>query len=104
MSNSDAFITILLTFGSLSVFTGVSYAIMITYLILRKFNDFGDSSCKLDDYSPRGIGYMRMIDDVPSNGKFFLFTEYGSDPYVVKHQGIPEILIKNSEKNNEQEY
>ena len=86
------------------IFTGISYAIMITYLILKKFNDFGDSSCKLSEYSPRGIRYTRMVDDVPAIEKSFLFSEYGEDPYIVKHSGIPEILLKNSEKNSEKEY
>lgn len=104
MTREESILVIVLVYGSMIIFTGISYALMITYLILRKFNDFGDTSCKLSEYSPRGIGYTRMVDDVPAIEKNFLFSEYGEDPYIVKHSGIPEILLKNSEKNSEKEY
>ena len=66
MTREESILVIVLVYGSMIIFTGISYAIMITYLILKKFNDFGDSSCKLSEYSPRGIGYTRMVDDVPA--------------------------------------
>ncbi len=82
------------------VFTSLSYSIFITYLILKKFSDFGDSSCKLGEYAPKGVGYTRMVDDVPPNEKFFLFADYGVDPYSTREHSIPEVLLKNMEKEN----
>ena len=81
------------------VFTSLSYSIFITYLILKKFSDFGDSSCKIDEYAPKGLGYTRMVDDVPPNEKYFLFEQYAVDPYFTKQHSIPEVLLKNDEKS-----
>ena len=59
------YLQMFLVIGLPSIFTSVSYSIFITYLILKKFSDFGDSSCKLDEYAPKGLGYTRMVDNVP---------------------------------------
>lgn len=81
-------------------FTSLSYSIFITYLILKKFNDFGDSSCKLGEYAPKGPGYTRMVDNVPANEKYFLQADYGVDPYSTRKHSIPEVLLKNMEKED----
>ena len=88
-----------LVIGVIVLFTSVSYSMFITYLILKKFSDFGDSSCKIDDYAPKGLGYTRMVDDVPPNEKYFLFEMYAVDPYSTKQHSIPEVLLKNDEKS-----
>ena len=95
---------IILIFGVTLLFTGVSYSIFITYMILRKFSDLGDSSCKLNEYAPKGLGYTRMVDNVPANEKYFLLSDYGADPYLGKKHSIPEVLLRNAEKDKEEEF
>ena len=50
-----------------------------------------------------------MIDDAVVNEKHFLFADYGVDPYAEKKHSIPEVLLKNAEKDrnkyrSEEEY
>lgn len=96
MTNSDSAFLVILIYSGMFLFTAASYAIFVTYLILRKYSDFGDSSCKLKEYSQRGIGYYRAVDDAPAMEKTFLFTEYGPNPYEGNAHSIPEVLLKNS--------
>ncbi len=96
MTHDEAYFLVMLLYGAMYVFTGVSYAVFVTYLILKKFSDFGDTTCKLSDYSVRGIGYYRAVDDCPNMEKSFLFTKYGEDPYVNIDHKIPEVLLKNA--------
>ena len=91
------------------IFTGVSFALLITYKILKKYSDIGDSSCDIKEYSRTGIHYNRMIDDAATNEKYFLFADYGVDPYAGRNHSIPEVLLKNAEKDrnkykSEEEY
>ena len=102
--NSASIIQVTLVIGVTLLLTSVSYSLFITYLILKKFSDFGDSSCKLNEYAPNGIGYTRMVDDVPSNEKYFLLADYGSDPYSTRQHSIPDVLLKNMEKDKEKEF
>ena len=83
-------------FIGMLVFTGISITMFVVYKILNRFSNFGDSSGKLDDYSPRAIHYLRDIDDVPSTEKRLLFAEYGENPYDGRQHTIPEQLLKNS--------
>ena len=43
-----------------------------------------------------------MIDDAITNEKYFLFADYGVDPYAEKKHNIPEVLLKNAEKDKHQ--
>ena len=86
-------------FIGMLVFTGVSITMFVVYKILNKYSNFGDSSCKMDDYSLRGIHYLRDIDDVPSNEKRLLFAAYGANPYEGRQHSIPEQLLKNGKKS-----
>jgi hypothetical protein len=95
----DTLLVVILVYGGLWIFTAVSYAIFITYRILNKYNDFGDTSCSLYSYSERDISYDREIDNAPPNEKNLLFTIYAEDPYTDKKRRIPEVLIKNLEKD-----
>jgi hypothetical protein len=95
---------IILIIGVTLLFTSVSYSIFITYLILKKFSDLGNSSCKLNEYAPRGLDYKRMVDNVPTNEKYFLLADYGVDPYMDKKHSIPEVLLKNAQKDQEDEF
>lgn len=81
------------------IFTGLSFALLITYKILKKYSDIGDSSCDIKEYSRTGIHYNRMIDDAVTNEKYFLFADYGVDPYAEKNHNVPEVLLKNAENN-----
>lgn len=83
-------------FIGMLVFTGISITMFVVYKILNRFSNFGDSSCRLDDYSPRAIHYLRDIDDVPSTEKRLLFAEYGENPYDGRQHTIPEQLLKNA--------
>ena len=91
------------------IFTGLAFSLLITYKILKKYSDIGDSSCDIKEYSRTGIHYNRMIDDAVVNEKHFLFADYGVDPYAEKKHSIPEVLLKNAEKDrnkykSEEEY
>lgn len=83
-------------FSVILIFTAAAYAIFITYRILKKYNDFGDSSCDMNEYSQRGIGYYRTINDAPETEKRLLFYEYGDNPYDDSKISIPEVLLKNA--------
>lgn len=86
-------------FIGMLIFTGISITLFVVYKVLNRYSNFGDSSCKMDDYSLRGIHYLRNLDDVPSTEKHFLFADYGADPYGGRQHSIPEQLIKNGENS-----
>lgn len=96
--NDSAFFMNVVFIGML-VFTGISITLFVVFKILNRFNNFGDSFCKMDDYAPRAIHFLRDIDDVPSNEKRFLFAEFGENPYEGRQHTIPEQLLKNADKN-----
>lgn len=81
------------------IFTGVSFALLITYKILKKYSDIGDSSCYIKEYSKTGIRYNRTVDNAPAIEKSFLFADYGVDPYAEKKHNVPEVLLKNAEND-----
>ena len=84
------------------IFTGISFAMLITYKILKKYSDIGDTSCDIKEYSARGIQYNRRVDDAITNEKYYLFADYGVDPYAGNKHNIPEVLIMNAEKDKHQ--
>ena len=45
-----------------------------------------------------------MVDNVPTNEKYFLLADYGMDPYLGKKHSIPEVLLRNAEKDQEEEF
>ena len=96
--NSRIFMMSLMAIAFL-IFTGVAFALLITYKILKKYSDIGDSSCDIKEYSRTGIHYNRMIDDAVVNEKHFLFADYGVDPYAEKKHNVPEVLLKNAERD-----
>ena len=81
------------------IFTGISFALLITYKILKKYSDIGDSSCDIKEYSKTGIRYNRTVDNAPAIEKSFLFADYGVDPYAEKKHNVPEVLLKNAEND-----
>lgn len=88
-------------FIGMLVFTGVSITLFIVYKILNKYSNFGDSSCRMDEYSLRGIHYLRDMDDVPSTERHFLFSNYGVNPYKGRQHSIPEQLLKNTKPDDD---
>lgn len=81
------------------IFTGISFALLITYKVLKKYSDIGDSSCDIKEYSKTGIRYNRTVDNAPAIEKSFLFADYGVDPYAEKKHNVPEVLLKNAEND-----
>ena len=87
-------------FFGMWVYSALSLALFITYLILNRNNNFGDFAPIIDEYSPGGIRYLREVDNVSSIEKNFLFSEFGENPYEGKEHRYPEHLLKNSEKEH----
>lgn len=83
------------------VFSALALAVFITYLILKRNNDFGDFAPKLDEYSSGGIRYRREVDDVTSHEKTMLFLDYGDNPYTDRKHRYPEQLLKKPENDGQ---
>ena len=77
------------------IFVAVSLSLFIVYRSLSKYNDYGDSSCKMNAYSRGGINYIKRDDNVKTVEKAFLEADYGVDVYLGNHHKIPEQLKKN---------
>ncbi len=77
------------------VFSAVGITLFVVYKILSRFNNFGDSSCILDDYSKNGIRYTRNRDNVLPVEKNDYFLVYGENPYTDVERSIPDQLLKN---------
>ena len=92
------FIFVALVFIVLWLMAGAGAGMFVVYRILRKFNDFGDSTCSIDEYSRKGIHYSRQLDEVPPQEKTFLFANFGANPYEGVEHSVPEQLIENGKK------
>lgn len=79
-------------------FTALAVSLFITYRLLKKYNDFGDSSCGIEEYSRFGVDYISMRDDADPSEKRYFFLHFGENPYENAVHSIPEQLIKNGEK------
>lgn len=79
-----------------ALFTSLSIALFITFVLLKKYSDYGDSTCGIDEYSHRGINIRRRIDNVMPDEKNDYFSVYADNPYENKTHSIPEQLLKNS--------
>lgn len=97
--NSDGAYFVFTIFLFFSIYMAVAITLFIVYKLLNKYNNFGDTTCNLDEYSPWGIKYNRMRDDVLIHEKTDFFLYYGENPYEGRKHSIPEQLIKNGEKN-----
>lgn len=88
-------IMMLVIFVVMWILTGVGFTLFIISKILNKYNNFGDFTCSLDEYSRNGIRYTRSLDEVSKHEKTILFDNYGENPYAnIKHP-IHEQLRKN---------
>lgn len=75
-------------------------AIFITYSILRKI-DFGDVVCSIHQYSNNGIKYSVNRDNVLLFEKNEYMLVYGDNPYENIERSIPDQLLKNAEKTED---
>ena len=98
MALFDKEVMMLIVFGAVWVFSAVSFAVFVTYKILNRYTNFGDSTSNMDEYSLRGIDLSRCRDDVPVSDKYHLFADYGMNPYENNRHRIPEQLLKNKEE------
>ena len=96
---NDSLFLVSVIYIGMWVYSAVALSLFITYLILNKNNNFGDSAPKFDEYSTKDIRYMRILDEVSSIEKTHLFADYGKNPYENIQHSIPEQLLKNSEKD-----
>ncbi len=85
------------------VFTAAAFALFAVYKVLKKYADFGDSSCKIGEYSKSGVKYTRFGDDVPSSDKYHLFADYGENPFENRRHRIPEVLLLNTQKDKQED-
>ena len=85
-----------LIFIGFALYIAFGVTVFIIFKILNKYNNFGDSSCDIDEYSRKGIHYMRNLDGVPKNEAGFLFSNFGNNPYEGRDHRIPEQLLKNA--------
>ena len=86
--------------GGMWIFLGIGIAVFTVYKIMDKYNNFGDSTCTIDEYSRKGIHYTRSLNEVPAQEKTFLFANFGANPYEGIERSVPEQLIKNAEKKS----
>ena len=80
----------------IAVFTSLSISLFITFVLLNRFSDYGDSSCSIDEYSQWGINYRLRKDWILPTEKNDFFFIYGEDPYENTDHAIPEQLLKNT--------
>lgn len=98
---TNNFFLIYAFFFGMCVLSALALAVFITYLILKKNNDFGDFTPKLDEYS-LGIRYSREVDEVSSREKIILFRDYGENPYKDRTHRYPEQLLKKPEDQGQE--
>ena len=95
------FLVVYIFYGLLWLFLSSSVVVYIIYRIMNKFNNFGDSTCTIDEYSRNGIHFRRNVDKVDRHEQRFLFANFGENPYEGIEHSIPEQLLKNSERDED---
>ncbi len=94
---SDTYFALVTVVTLTGMFVGLSISLFVTFRLLKKYSDYGDSSCGFEDYSPWGLHFDRMSDDVVPEEKNHFFFIYADNPYVNIARSIPEQLLKNEE-------
>lgn len=100
--NEQLFMIITMFIGFI-LFTAAAFALFAVYKVLKKYADFGDSACKISEYSVGGVKYTRFGDDVPQSDKYHLFAEYGENPFENRRHRIPEVLLLNTQKDKQED-
>lgn len=99
-SINEYFVIIIAT-AVLFLFACVGISLYITYRILKKYTDFGETECSIHQYSADGVRFKVNKDNVLPVEKEDFFLIYGENPYENIERSIPEQLIRNSGKKDE---
>ena len=94
---TDTLFLVYALFAGMLIYSAVAISMFITYLVLNKNNNFGDSAPDLEEYSSLGIRYTREVNDAPKSEKNYLFSEYGENPYDQRSHRYPEHLLRRRE-------
>lgn len=87
-----------IVFGVMWIICSAGIAAFVTYTILNKWANFGDSTPSMYEYTLQDIDYIRSRDRVPTTDKRFLFDDYGENPFEGKKHRIPEPLLKGQDE------
>ena len=100
MTADETFLVVIIS-ALIFAFVSIGIACFVTYLILNKYNNFGDTSCSLYQYSTNGVSYKLQRDNVLLEEKNEFFSVWGDNPYANIERSIPEPLLKNAEEQAE---
>ena len=102
MTADETFLVVIIS-ALIFAFVSIGIACFVTYLILNKYNNFGDTSCSLYQYSTNGVSYKLQRDNVLLEEKNEFFSVWGDNPYANIERYIPEQLLKNAEDQAEEQ-
>lgn len=100
MTANEIFIVVIIS-ALIFAFVSIGISCFVTYLVLNKYNNFGDTSCSLYQYSAHGVSYKVQRDNVLLEEKNDFFSVWGENPYANIERSIPEQLLKNAEEQTE---
>ena len=96
MTANEIFIVVIIS-ALIFAFVSIGISCFVTYLVLNKYNNFGDTSCSLYQYSAHGVSYKVQRDNVLLEEKNDFFSVWGENPYANIERSIPEPLLKNAD-------
>ena len=102
MTADETFLVVIIS-ALIFAFVSIGIACFVTYLILNKYNNFGETSCSLYQYSTNGVSYKLQRDNVLLEEKNEFFSVWGDNPYANIERSIPEQLLKNAEDQAEEQ-
>ena len=94
MTADETFLVVIIS-ALIFAFVSIGIACFVTYLILNKYNNFGDTSCSLYQYSTNGISYKLsavIMSFLKKRTNYMLVK--GDNPYENIERSIPEQLLK----------
>ncbi len=100
MTANETFLVVIIS-ALIFAFVSIGISCFVTYLVLNKYNNFGDTSCSLYQYSAHGVSYKVLRDNVLLEEKNDFFSVWGENPYANIERSIPEQLLKNAEDQTE---
>ena len=63
MTADETFLVVIIS-ALIFAFVSIGIECFVTYLVLNKYNNFGDTSCSLYQYSTNGVSYKLQRDNV----------------------------------------
>ena len=81
MTADETFLVVIIS-ALIFAFVSIGISCFVTYLILNKYNNFGDTSCSLYQYSTNGVSYKLQRDNVLLEEKNEFFSVWGDNPYA----------------------